>query len=602
LTLAAAIAAAMPGLASAMSFQGRDLGRAPATQSVSFRVKLPLRNRAELEQLTTLQATPGSPLFGHFLSVAQFRARYGPTPATIARAARELNAEGFRVSEIDSQSMMAGGTVAAAEAAFGVRMHALRDRRGRVRVATLDAVRPRPQLAALGATILGLRDMPRRRAHVRLASPFNRQSTLGNYWFTDLKEAYEYPEYQVGSGKGVTIATVGVSDFSSADANAYFQHERLGMGNAFLAPQPTYLHTLMTGYTPFDPTSGDSTEADLDVQQAGGSASGATIIGIATDGSDAGFVSAYTNIDEKKPGFAAQIVSTSYGECELIYTAAYNDGQDETSILTQDYHDAFVQGNAEGITFVTSSGDNAGLDCPQAGYFTNPEQNANYLDVPGVEADADDPSVVAVGGTNLVTSHVAGSAISTYVSENSYDDTIGTDDPYGQGNNVTNELWGSGGGASQIFNQPTYQQLVSTGISKRAVPDVSMHMGGCPSGAESCAPQDSAVQMYLGGSIVAVIGTSAASPDFAGLLALRLARTGTGLGKANVFLYTVATTNNKPPAYYRQGIPGNDGVVTVKAGTLGWNQINGLGTPYGETMADEAEHPYAGIPQTATNP
>lgn len=584
-----------------MPFHGRDLGLAPALQSVSFRVTLPLRNRAELETLTTLQATPGSPIFGHFLSVAQFRERYGPTPETIARAARALSSEGFRVTEIDSQSLQATGTAKAASAAFGVRMHAIASARGRIRTVTLDEVRPRPELAALGATVLGLREGPQRRAHVRLAAPRSREGPLGGYWFTDLKEAYEYPEYQTGSGKGVTIATVGISDFSTSDVYKYFAHERLGTGGTFLAPQPAYLHVTMPGYTHFDPTSSDSIEANLDVQQAGGSASGATIIGIATDGSDAGFVTAYTDIVEKKAGYAAQIVSTSYGTCELVYTKAYNGGVDDTGVLTTDYHDEFLQGNAEGITFTTSSGDNAGLDCPQAGYFTNTAGGSNYVDVPGVEAEADDPNVVAIGGTNLVTSYVPHTATSTYVSENSYDDTIGTDDPYGTGNNVTNELWGSGGGASQIFAKPSYQNLVTTGISTRAVPDVSMHMGGCPSGAITCGSQDSSVYEYLGGSIVEVIGTSASSPDFAGLLALRLARTGVGLGNANAYIYNVAASNTKV-RYFHQGIPGTDGVVTVKARTPGWNQINGVGTPYGEILAAEEEHPYAGTPQTATNP
>jgi len=604
--LAAVFALGTQDPATALPGRDRDLGLAPATKSVSFVVKLPLRNRAELEQLTTLQATPSSPIFGHFLTVEQFRARYGPTPETIQSATRALAAEGLRVTEVDSQSVQVTGPVAAVNAAFGVRMHAFRNVRGRLLTATEDTVRPQPALASLGALILGLNHAPQRRSHLRLAAPRNRDSTLGGYWFDDLKEAYEYPEYSVGSGAGVTIATVGISDFSQSDTVRYFAHERLGPGASYLAPQPHYYHALMSGYTTFSAGDPDSAEANLDVQQAGGSASGATILGIATDGTDPGFIAAYTAIDEKKAGFVAQIVSTSYGECELFYTSGYGYfAGGNTSVLTVGYHDAFLQGNAEGITFTTSSGDNAGLDCPQPGYATSPPNSGlTYLDVKGVEADADDPNVVAVGGTNLVTKSAPPSLNSTYVSENSYDDTIGTDDPYGIGNYVTNELWGSGGGASTIFNKPTYQNLVTTGFATRAVPDVSMHMGGCPEGAVTCALNDSSVNLYLGGSIVEVIGTSAASPEFAGLLAVRLAKTKVPLGNANAFIYSLAANNYARPAfkYFRQGIPGNNGVVTVKSGAEGWNQINGVGTPYAEIFADLGGHPFAGIPQTATNP
>jgi subtilase family serine protease len=605
--LAAAFALGAQAPGTALPGRDRDLGLASPAQSVSFIVKLPLRNKAELEQLTTLQATPSSPLFGHFLSVAQFRDRYGPTPDTLRRAAQALSAEGLRVTEVDSQSMRVTGSASAVNAAFGVRMHRIRDERGRVLSATTDTVRPQPALASLGALILGLNHGAERHAHLRFAAPRNRDSTLGGYWFDDLKEAYEYPEYSVGSGAGVTIATVGISDFSQSDTVRYFAHERLGPGASYLAPQPHFYHALMPGYSPFDANDPNSAEANLDVQQAGGSATGATVIGIATDGSDAGFIAAYTDIDEKKTGFVAQIVSTSYGECELFYTSAYDYfAGGNTSVLTTGYHDAFLQGNAEGITFTTSSGDNAGLDCPQPGYATSaPNSGLNFLDVKGVEADADDPNVVAVGGTNLVTTHSKSSLASTYVSENSYDDLIGTDDPYGQGNFVTNELWGSGGGASAIFAKPSYQNDIPTGVATRGIPDVSMHMGGCPEGAVRCqAYEESSVYLYLGGSIVEVIGTSASSPEFAGLLAVRLAKTKVPLGNANAFIYSLAANNYKSPAfkYFRQGIVGNNGVVDARAGVQGWNQINGVGTPYGEIFADLGGHPFAGIPQTATNP
>lgn len=605
-SIAALLAVAAAGPAPAASFRSADLGLAPAATSVPFIVKLPLRNRAELEALTALQATPDSPLYHHFLSVEQFRARYGPTPDSIRRAALALVAEGFRVTAVNSQSIEATGTAAAVRSAFNVRMHLMRTRLGGARPATTDTVQPPPALATLGVTVIGLNGAAMRRSHLGLAvRPDNRTSTVGSYWFDDLKQAYAYPSYSAANGSRVKIATVGISDFNQRDAQLYFQHERLGTGAGYLAPQPTLYHVMMTGSQQWNAQSADSIEANLDVQQAGGSApAGASVIGIATDGYDSGFIAAYTAIADKKPGYGAQVVSTSYGVCELTYTAPYGYYSGPPSVITQGYHDVFLQGNAEGITFTTSSGDNAGLDCPQPGYFTNGAGGGRYLDVAGVDADADDPNVVAVGGTNLITTHSTTSLTSAYSSENAYDNVIGVDDPYQTGNEVTNELWGSGSGASQFFAKPSWQNDIPTGVTRRSVPDVSMQMGGCPVGAVCSALQQSqasSVSEYFGGTIYEVVGTSAASPEFAGLLAERIAATHALLGNVNVEIYAMAAANATTHDFH-QGIPGTNGVVTVKAGTLGYSRILGVGTPYGANFAGLPTAPLAGIPQTATNP
>ena len=56
------------------------------------------------------------------------------------------------------------------------------------------------------------------------------------------------------------------------------------------------------------------------------------------------------------------MVSSSFGQCELDFTAAYNNGTDFTSI-PKTFHALFQQGNAQGITFLASSGDNGAPDC-----------------------------------------------------------------------------------------------------------------------------------------------------------------------------------------------------------------------------------------------
>ena len=87
------------------------------------------------------------------------------------------------------------------------------------------------------------------------------------------------------------------------------------------------------------------------------------------------------------------VVSSSFGECELDFTAAANGGVDFTGIL-QVFHALFAQGNAQGITFVASSGDNGALACTSTAFDKNPKNGTNF--VLGVENPASDPSVTSV--------------------------------------------------------------------------------------------------------------------------------------------------------------------------------------------------------------
>jgi subtilase family serine protease len=278
----------------------------------------------------------------------------------------------------------------------------------------------------------------------------------------------------------------------------------------------------------------------------------------------------------------------------------------------------FVQGNAQGITFIFSSGDDSGLTCPQPGYILNPGTGASYVDVPGTSIWSDDPNVTSVGGTNLETVpnpnptaspfQVTSSA---YVSEEAYSDVIESPiDPFGEGNVITNARWGSGGGPSVIFAAPSYQAVAKTGSSMRVDPDISMHMGGCPFeinavtgriANEYCSADDSYDIAVLGGSLAGLIGTSASAPEFAGLLALREQLIGGRVGNANGYIYDLYADEAANGAYHK-GIGGDNGVVSVKRGTVGYNPIIGVGTPDARKFLGVPNFAAAGNPQTPSNP
>ena len=111
------------------------------------------------------------------------------------------------------------------------------------------------------------------------------------------------------------------------------------------------------------------------------------------------------------------VVSSSFGECELDFTAAYNNGTDFTSIL-KTIHALFQQGNAQGITFLASSGDSGAPSCVSQAFADSPVLIDGTNFVLGVQNPADDPNVTSVGGTNLQTVASPGVNDSTYLSEN----------------------------------------------------------------------------------------------------------------------------------------------------------------------------------------
>jgi subtilase family serine protease len=300
------------------------------------------------------------------------------------------------------------------------------------------------------------------------------------------------------------------------------------------------------------------------------------------------FVDMYTAIDEDNQ---ADVVGTSFGLCELFFLPSYNNGTDYTFELVL-LHDLFLQGNAQGITFVASSGDNGA----QGGECTDPSgTNAIF----GVQAFADDPNVTGVGGTNLITSSIPGSLQSTYVSEDA------TFDSYLPGNGFANgAIWGSGGGKSVIWAKPIYQTLVNTGAATRSVPDLAMMEGGCPFGAAPpCGtqptPNRSAFVTALGGALFLIVGTSGSSAEFAGLQAIQDQVVSSRAGNVNYLIYLLAQAGcvGTQPVF-RNDIIGNNGYPSHR----GYNFVVGNGTPYGFAYALAPNAPLAGDPQTPTNP
>ncbi len=567
-----------------------------ATQTVEFNVYLPLQNRADLQTLLEQLHTSGSAQYQKWLTPQQFAARFSPSAASVAAAQKELAAIGLTVTAVSSQHLHVTGTGAAVQRAFGTTLHNTTMATGKTRVVsetplTASAANT-PTLSGLGAIVTGFSGKVRMHAHsVRQALPANRYSTAGPYWFTDLKQAYDWPSYKAYTGKGVTVGILMAGDYQQSDMDLYFAHEKLA--------SPKFKEVKVLGGAPFDPNGG-SFETHLDLQQSGGMAPNATVtLYNIPDLSDDSVMAGLSQIvtDNK-----ADVVSMSFGGPELFYTPAYNDGEDFTYVLKEE-DDLMAQGNAQGITFIASSGDSGALSTPPLLCFTETDPTAPCGSFQAsAEFPASSPHVTGVGGTNLATTYTATNLNSKYLYEQAYADPLAVDIYYGTA--ATGGYWGSGGGDSVVFKKPLFQKLVKTGNARfRTVPDVSLHMGGCPGGTLYCNPDDSADVEALGGTYVGVIGTSASAPDFAGLTALNIERFGTRLGNENYYIYGLAAAQNAglPVKVFRTDIPGYNGLYSTATGTT-YNRVLGNGTLDGKNFLLAPLVPSAGTPQTPTNP
>lgn len=564
--------------------------RAEATQKVEFDVFLPLQHRADLDSFVDTLHDSNSPSYHKWIKPGEFKTRFGASDASITAVRKQLETYGLTANSVSSQRIHVTGSASAVEQAFATQLRIGTFANGRKVIAAAKPISLPGVLSANGAVVAGLSGFIRMRPQShRLATPLpeNRYSSAGPYWFTDLKQAYKYPSYKVYTGKGVTIGVLMANDFNPTDMAAFFAHEKLAV------PKMTTVN--INGGAPYDPDL--STETHLDMQQTGGMAPNASIILYnLPDLSDSNVIDGLlTIINDNK----ADVVNMSFGGPEIFYLPDYNDGQDLTDLLGI-YDDIFKQGNAQGITFVASSGDQGALPAPPPTCFLPGATSTCGSMQPSAESPASSPHVTGVGGSNLETSLSSTSLDSTYVTEQAYGDPLALDIFYGTP--ATGNIWGSGGGDSIYYKKPLFQRLVNTSSKYRTVPDVSGHMGGCPVGSvEPCPDSDSSVVVAIAAGLYAVIGTSASAPDFAGLLALKVERYGSRLGNENPEIYALAALQNAglPLNVYHDNVPGYNGLFTTKKG---YNRILGNGTVIGVNFLLAPRVPTAGTPQSPSNP
>jgi subtilase family serine protease len=237
------------------------------------------------------------------------------------------------------------------------------------------------------------------------------------------------------------------------------------------------------------------------------------------------------------------------------------------------------------VTVVNSTGEFGAsvMPCPGATAITP---------VKGVDLPAADPLVLAVGGTSLVANRTTGARVSE-TAWNAPPNSLGAP-----------ESLASGGGFSQQFARPSYQDGVAGIGSSRGVPDVSADadptLGPAivvavrnPAGPQNAAsPQNAAgLQKVVAPQyLVRPAGTTAAAAAiWAGLIALADQDAGHGLGLVNPAIYRIGRGSAYSAAFHAITTGTNTvqfpkETITGYPAASGWNPVTGWGSPNAQVL------------------
>jgi uncharacterized protein (TIGR03437 family) len=459
-----------------------------------------------LDQLLANQQNASSPDFHRWLTPEQFADRFGASPGDVAKIRTWLESQGLQINAVARGRgwITFRGTAARVAAAFQTEF-----RRYVVNGESHFANATEPSIpeafAALIGGMNGLNDFGPENGSVNSKKVVSPKFEAGGFHFlspADIATIYNIkPLHDAGiDGSGQSIVIIGASDVDPVDLFLFRALFQLPLNS------PTMV---LVGK---DPGTNDVlSEADLDLEWAGAVAPNAALTYVY--GADI-FAAAQHAVDQN----LAPIISMSFASCERE--------------ITPGYRSVIQQASAQGITWVTGSGDAGAAGCDRNSYVSEATRGLSTTFPASV------PEVTAVGGTTFAegsgnywaasSASNGGSALS-YIPETAWNDTAGL-----------NFLLGSGGGPSVLFSKPAWQY--GPGVPNdgaRDVPDLAL----------AASPDHDAYLMFSGGNIVLSGGTSVGTPEFAGMLALlnqslsQGAQTPSRLGNINPALYRLAQTS-----------------------------------------------------------
>ena len=375
-----------------------------ASSKVDFELYLGLRDAAGASALLRKVSTPHTAAYAHYLTPAQFRARFARPSSDVVAAGAWLRSQGFTVGDVPENhtTIGASGTAAQVNHAFGITLGTYRTSGHVVRAADRAPSVP-ASLSGIVRGVIGL--TPVRMHHGAIAPPpaFRSGRPCSAYWAsqmaTDQPRAFGrlqpraicgYTPAQMQGAYGMTNAirtgndgsgvTVAVIDAFAAptmqkDLNIYSSRHGL--------PQTT-IHQIKLPACPVCPPGmqqGWYGEETLDLDAVHSMAPGAKLV----------FLGAKSDFDIdilERVNFAidnhiASIVSNSYGDA--------GENLPESEIKAEEA--AYQQAIVEGIGFYFSSGD--------CGDNLDPQGICGGTGTRATDYPASSPNVTAVGGTSI---------------------------------------------------------------------------------------------------------------------------------------------------------------------------------------------------------
>jgi subtilase family serine protease len=602
-------------------------GAANTSSKLGFRVYLGWRNPAGAEALARAVSNPRSSSYRHYLTPAQFRQQFAPTANQAAQVQSWLTSQGFSVNYTPANHhyVSAQGTVAQARAAFGTSFGMYKVKGLTLRSPSASVSIP-SSLAGVVNAVIGL-DQSYEFIHPNHvvdskappAAGFRNAPPLSAYWaqyltgvavppytpppaapgyafpsgFTDValpsvpwsikghtptqvKGAYSISGY-TGTGQTVAIIDAYASPTILQDANHWSTNRgipQFGTPGGGTLTQVVSPGIYNVKDNPAQGPTGWYGEETLDVEAVHGMAPNAHVVYVGAPNNYQDLDAAMNHVVDNH---LAQIVTNSYGFS----------GENLPFGWIKPLNDTFIQGAIEGIGIYFSSGDNG--------------DETSVLGYAAADWPASSPWVTAVGGTALGVTSGNARAVETGWGTNTY-----TCDPSNPTLPCVNHgfLYGSGGGVSTLFAEPSYQTSYGLTLTGRGVPDVAALgdpnagylVGQTQTFPGTCnGPGGASYDEYRIG------GTSLSSPIFAGIMALSDQKAGFAHGFANPFFYMhpgkfTDITSVKTAVARRNFNNGVDdcigtgdrlrtfddysGSPTQSTGT-GWDNVTGLGVPAG---------------------
>ena len=352
--------------------QAARVGPMSKSQHMRLAIILPLRNEGELTNLLKRLYDPSSPDYRHFLTVAQFTERFGPTVRDYKAVVKFARSKGFSVSSTPANRLLVhiDGTVSHINEAFHVAMTNYRHPTENRTFYSPDR-EPSLDLSVPVTHIAGMNNFSLPRPKFRRApANFRRNSTgsgpSGAYLGSDMRAAYYGGTALTGSGQAVGLLEF--DGYNMSDVTASFA----GQSNS-VPIQNVLLDGASAG------SDGDDGEQVLDIVEAASMAPGMSQIRvyIAPGTSEIG-VGDVDIFNEMATDNIAKQLSCSWG---------WN--PDDTAQLDP----IFQEFAAQGQNLFVASGD--------AGAYTGSNSTDNSYPSESIY-------VVAVGGTDLTTNGAGG--------------------------------------------------------------------------------------------------------------------------------------------------------------------------------------------------